>query len=40
MGRSISKQARTELVGAVGQRYQRATKREKTKILDGFVAVA
>ncbi len=26
-------------MGAVGQRYQRATKREKTKILDEFVAV-
>ena len=39
MERSISKQARTELVGAVGQRYQRASKREKTKILDEFVAL-
>ena len=39
MDRSISKQARTELVGAVGRRYRRATKREKTRILDEFVAL-
>jgi len=37
MDRSISKLAQTELIGAVGQRYRRATKRKKTRILDEFV---
>jgi hypothetical protein len=36
----ISKQTRTELLGALRQRYQRAPKQEKAKILDEFVAVA
>lgn len=39
MDRSISRPARTELVEVVGQRYQQATRREKTKILDEFVAL-
>ena len=39
MDRSISKKTRTELVGAVGQRYRLATRREKTRILDEFVAL-
>jgi hypothetical protein len=36
----ISKQARTELLAALRQRYQRASKTDKAKILDEFVAVA
>src|SRR5713226_5286972 len=37
---TISKQTRTELLEALRQRYQRAPKAEKTKVLDEFVAVA
>ncbi len=40
MKRKISKQARGEIIEAVRQRYREASKREKTKILDEFVAVA
>ena len=40
MKRKITKQARAELIEAVRHRYQRATKQEKAKILDEFVAVA
>jgi hypothetical protein len=37
---SISPQTRTELLEALRQRYQQASKLEKAKILDEFVAVA
>lgn len=40
MGKRVSKQARQELIEALRQRYHKATKWEKTKILDEFVAVA
>ena len=40
MRTGISKQARMELIEALRQRYSEATKREKTRILDEFVAVA
>ncbi|HKA53663.1 MAG TPA: transposase family protein [Candidatus Binatia bacterium] len=40
MHHTISKQTRTELLDALRQRYQRASKPEKAKILDEFVAVA
>jgi hypothetical protein len=40
MSNGISKRARTEVIAALHQRYQSATKREKTRILDEFVAVA
>jgi hypothetical protein len=36
----ISKQAKTELLEALRQRYQQAPKADKTKVLDEFVAVA
>lgn len=40
MSNGISKRARTEVIAALHQRYQSAAKREKTRILDEFVAVA
>ena len=40
MHQTISQQTRTELLEALKQRYQRAAKAEKTKVLDEFVAVA
>jgi hypothetical protein len=40
MHNSIGRQTRRELLEALRQRYQRAPKVEKTKILDEFVAVA
>jgi len=40
MRTGISKQARMELIEALRQRYGQATKRQKTRILDEFVAVA
>lgn len=36
----ISKQARMELIEALRQRYGEVAKKEKTRILDEFVAVA
>src|SRR5262249_8647207 len=36
----ISKQTKAELLAALRERYLRVTKREKTKVLDEFVAVA
>jgi hypothetical protein len=38
--RTISKQARNELIEALRQRYKEADKADKTRILDEFVAVA
>src|SRR5437660_8241323 len=40
MHNAISKQTKAELLGALRERYLRATKQEKTKVLDQFVAVA
>lgn len=40
MDRKISKEAKKELIEALRERYGRASKPEKTKILDEFVAVA
>src|SRR5579871_758804 len=40
MNNPISKQTKAELLGALRERYRRATKPEKTKALDEFVAVA
>jgi hypothetical protein len=40
MSDQISKQTKSELLEALRQRYQHATKIDKTKILDEFVAVA
>ncbi len=40
MDRKISKEAKKELIEALRQRYGQASKQEKTKILDEFVAVA
>jgi hypothetical protein len=40
MHNTLSKPARTELLAALRQRYQQATRSEKTKVLDEFVAVA
>ncbi len=40
MDKGISKRARTEVIEALRRRYQSATKGEKTKVLDEFVAVA
>ncbi|MFZ0255751.1 MAG: transposase family protein [Gammaproteobacteria bacterium] len=40
MRKGISKRARTEVIAALRQRYQSATKAEKARILDEFVAVA
>jgi Integrase core domain len=40
MADGISAQARSELLGALRQRYREATKQEKSRILDEFVAVA
>ncbi len=40
MGTIVSKEARQELIEALRQRYWVATKKEKTRILDEFVAVA
>jgi hypothetical protein len=40
MHTTISKQTKRELLEALRQRYQQATKAEKTKVLDEFVAVA
>ena len=40
MDNGISKQARTEVLQALGQRYRAARKKEKARILDEFVAVA
>ena len=39
MHKPISRQAKTELLGALRKRYLRVTKREKTKVLDEFVAM-
>jgi len=39
MSTRISKSARVELVGALGERYRLSSKREKTKILDEFKAL-
>ena len=40
MGRGISVQARTELLEVLRERYQGANRREKSRILDEFVALA
>lgn len=40
MSEKISKQAKSELLDVLRQRYQRAAKQDKTKILDEFIAVA
>src|SRR2546423_681170 len=40
MDTTISKQTKTELLAALRERYQRAAKAEKTRVLDEFVAVA
>jgi hypothetical protein len=40
MNKKISKSARNELLGALRQRYMKATKKEKKRILDEFVAVS
>jgi hypothetical protein len=40
MDRHVSKGTRAELIEALGVRYREATKRQKTRILDEFVAVA
>jgi hypothetical protein len=40
MHNPISKQSRTELLAALRERYRRASKADKAKILDEFVAVA
>jgi hypothetical protein len=40
MQNTISKVAKTEVLGALRGRYQQTSKQEKTKILDEFVAVA
>jgi hypothetical protein len=40
MGTRISRHTKNELVVILRQRYRDATKREKTKILDEFVALA
>lgn len=40
MSKRISKQAQSELVGALRERYRASTKRQKTKILDEFVVLA
>jgi len=40
MPTQVSKRTRTELIEALGQRYRVAEKRQKTRILDEFVAVA
>jgi hypothetical protein len=40
MHHTISKPTKTELLAALTQRYQQATKAEKTKVLDEFVAVS
>ena len=40
MSARISKQGRRELLAVLRQRYQRAAKHDKSKILDEFVAVA
>jgi len=39
MRRGMSREARIELIAAVGQRYREASRPEKTRILDEFVAV-
>ena len=39
MSKGVSKQTRTELIEALRLRYQEGTKREKTRILNEFVAV-
>src|SRR5437867_1678318 len=40
MDNTISKQTKTELLRALCQRYRQATKEDKTRILDEFVALA
>jgi hypothetical protein len=40
MQNTISKEARAEVLGALRVRYQQASKDDKTKVLDEFVAVA
>ncbi len=40
MDNTISRQAKAELLAALRERYERATKQEKTRILDEFAAVA
>ncbi len=40
MHKAISKLAKNEILGALHERYQNTPKKEKTKILDEFVAVA
>jgi Integrase core domain len=40
MYKTIGKEARTELLGALRERYERAPKAEKSRVLDEFVAVA
>jgi hypothetical protein len=39
MKKEISKQSVQELTAAIQQRYARASKQEKTRILDEFVAM-
>ena len=39
MGKRISRQARTELVAAIGERYRIASRTQRQRILDEFVAV-
>ncbi len=40
MPKKISKHAKAELLDVLRQRYQRAVKQDKSKILDEFVAIA
>ena len=39
MGKRISRQARMELVAAIGERYRIASRTQRQRILDEFVAV-
>ena len=40
MAKKISKETRKELISALRQRYKEASKKDKTKILDEFVALS
>ena len=39
MNKEISRQSRQELVDAIRERYRRASKQEKARILDEFVSL-
>ena len=39
MGRDISKMAKQELVTTIRDRYQQASKKDKGRILDEFIAI-